>query len=77
MIFRRIVLNLAIKIQILSDYNTKGGISLENVFDEILRYGSDQEKRKLFERNRKDIQKITDRVHRIAADEHTIRRRAI
>lgn len=77
MIFRRIVLNLAIKIQPLSDYNTKGGISLENVFDEILRYGSEQEKRKLFEQNRKDIQKITDRVHRIAADEHIVRRRVI
>ncbi len=44
---------------------------------EILRYGSEQEKRKLFEQNRKDIQKITDRVHRIAVDEHTIRRGAI
>ena len=49
----------------------------EQDFDEILRYGSEQEKRKLFEQNRKDIQKITDRVHRIAADEHTVRRRAI
>lgn len=45
--------------------------------DEILRYGSEQEKRKLFEQNRMEIQKITDRVHRIAADEHTVRRRAI
>ena len=50
---------------------------MENVFDEILRHGSDQEKRKLFEQNRKDIQKITDRVHRIAADEHIVRRRVI
>lgn len=50
---------------------------MENVFDEILRYGLDQEKRKLFEQNRKDIQKIADRVHRIAADEHTVRRKAI
>jgi hypothetical protein len=34
----------------------KGVISLENVFDEILRYGSKQETHKQFEQNRKDIQ---------------------
>lgn len=44
---------------------------------EVLTYGSDKEKRQLYSSCRNDIMKIRERLDKLAAAEHTVKRKAI
>ena len=45
--------------------------------DEILVYGTDKEKRELFDKNKAEIMRIQKRLEKLAAEERVPKRRAI
>jgi len=45
--------------------------------NEILCYGTDSEKREMFSDNQKDIEKIQQRLEKLAAEERTVKQKAI
>ena len=45
--------------------------------NEILRYGTDSEKREMFQENQKEINKIHQRLEMLAVKERAVKRKAI
>jgi len=45
--------------------------------NEILQYGTDNEKRELFRDNQNEIEKIQQRLEKLVADERTVKRKVI